>query len=103
MIYLCICQAPGDDIAHIDYDSAIIPASNDVDMEDDDNCYISNNIATEVEINENTSKIGHKDASKSSIKITKVQTSSSVDQNYYEQHNCNDKEDGLPAPIVIAK
>ena len=72
-------------------------------MEDGDNYYISKNIATEVEINENTSKIAHKDTSKSSIKITKVQTTSNVDQKYYDQHNSNDEENGLPAPIVIAK
>jgi len=96
-------QASGDDIANIDYDPANISALNDVDMEDGDNYYISKNIATEVEINENTSKIAHKDTSKSSIKITKVQTTSNVDQKYYDQHNSNDEENGLPAPIVIAK
>ena len=95
-------QVPVDDIAIIDNDPALLAASTDVDMEDDDKHIIPNTIPTEIEINENVHHISLKDTSNSPIKTAKLHLKANIEPKYLNLHDCNE-EDGIPAPIEIAK
>ena len=86
-----------------EYDTRMMTAPTDIDMEDDDNHQITSTIPVDIEINENVSKIAKTETTKNPIKITKIQPSLDTTQSYYKDQDFGDEDDGIPAPIVAAK
>ena len=72
-------------------------------MEDDNNHRIASTTPTAIEINENVPQKGYKETSNNSIKKTKMLLNSNINQEHLNENDCDEEEDGIPAPIVIAK
>ena len=72
-------------------------------MEEDNNHRIASTTPSAIEINENVPKNGYKETSSNSIKTTKILLNSNINQEHLNKNDCDEEEDGIPAPIVIAK
>ena len=72
-------------------------------MEDDNNHRIASTTPAAIEINENIPQNGYKESSNNSIKTTKILLNSNINQEHLNENDCDEEEDGIPAPIVIAK
>ena len=72
-------------------------------MADDNNDRIASTTPAAIEINENIPQNGYKETSNNSIKTTKILLNSNISQEHLNKNDCDEEEDGIPAPIIIAK
>ena len=85
----------------VDYDSGMIAVP--ADMDDEDASYDEQMIAAEMEINDNLSDSLKRDDKRSLVKNSKPDPVQDPRNNSGET-NCEDEnENGVPAPITIAK
>ena len=75
----------------------------DLDMDDGDASYDDNMTAAQMDVSGDAAGMSENENIKSSIRITNVQSGSAVNKNLYKQKVDEEDEDGVPAPITIAK
>jgi hypothetical protein len=74
----------------------------DLDMEDGDASYDDNMTDAQMDVSGGATGMSENENSKSSIRITNLQSGSTLNKNLYKQ-KVEEDEDGVPAPITIAK
>ena len=75
----------------------------DLDMEDGEGSYDDNMTADQMEVSGDATGMDENEDIKNSIRIANIQPGSTVNRNNYRQKVDDENEDGVPAPITIAK
>jgi prolyl oligopeptidase PreP (S9A serine peptidase family) len=90
--------------AMVDYDSGMMAVPAELDMDDEDASYDEQMIAPDMEINDNLTDSLKKDSVKRSLVKSSKPESGQDASNDCGEKDCEDEdEDGVPAPITIAK
>ena len=89
--------------AMVDYDSGMMAVPAELDMDDEDASYDEQFLAPDMEINDNFADSSKKDVKRNLVKSSKPESRQDLN-NDCGKRDCEDEdEDGLPAPITIAK